>query len=69
MAETRAISCQASILGRGGILAVLHYDLQEAQTALPTQAERYTVAACWTPELGTLLYLGIIAGMATPLPM
>lgn len=69
MAETQAITCQASILGsRGGVLAVLHYALQEAQKTPPTQAKRYTVAACSTPELGTLLCLGIIAGMATTLP-
>lgn len=69
MAETQTITCQASILGRGATLAVLHYTLQEAQKTLPTQAEKYTVAACWTPELGTLLCLGTIAGMAISLPI
>lgn len=60
MAKTWAITYQVNILDRRGILAALHYNLLEAQRKLPTQAERYTVAACWTPELGTLLCLGIM---------
>lgn len=69
MAETRAITWQASLLGRGGILAALHYDLHEAQRNVPLRPRGNTVVTCWNVKLGTLLCLGIITGVATALPV